>query len=176
MQLLQALAFQMGQTVSYNELAQFCQMDIKIIEKYIQLLEQFFVIFRLHAFSRNLRNELKSSRKIYFYDNGIRDALIANFMQVEMRMDAGTLWENFLISECMKHLHYSGQWVNRYFWRTWEQQEVDYMEERDGILSAYEFKWNVRAKAKIPITFTKAYPQSESYIISPNNFEIFLGI
>ncbi len=174
--LLQALAFQMGQVVSYNELAQFCQMDVKTVEKYIQLLEQVFVIFRLNAFSRNLRNELKSSRKIYFYDNGIRNALIANFTQPEMRTDIGALWENFLISERVKYLQYNQKWANRYFWRTWEQQEIDYIEEQDGILSAFEFKWNAHAKAKIPTTFTKTYPESQIQVITPENFELFLGV
>jgi len=174
--LLQALAFQMGRPVSYNELAQLCQMDVKTVEKYIQLLEQIFVIFRLNTLSRNLRNELKSSRKIYFYDNGIRNALIANFTQPELRMDIGALWENFLVSERMKYLHYQGIWTNRYFWRTWEQQEIDYVEEQDGVLYAYEFKWNVLSKAKIPSSFIKAYPNSLTKIITPDNFEEFLGV
>ncbi len=172
--LLQALAFQMGQTVSYNELSQLCQMDVKTVEKYVQLLEQVFVIFRLNAFSRNLRNELKSSRKIYFYDNGIRNALIANFMQLELRTDIGALWENFLISERVKYLQYNQKWANRYFWRTWEQQEIDYIEECDGILSAYEFKWSTKKKAKIPQAFLKAYPDHQTEIITPENFESFV--
>ncbi len=174
--LLQALAFQMGQPVSYNELSQLCQMDNKTVEKYIQLLEQVFVIFRLHGLNRNMRNELKSAKKIYFYDNGIRNALIANFSIPEMRTDIGALWENFLISERMKYLHYSGQWVNRYFWRTAEQQEIDYVEESEGDYTASEFKWNERSKAKIPQSFLRAYPNSKTQIITPDNFEEFIGI
>lgn len=116
LKLLQALAFQLGAQVSYNELGQICGLDSKTVEKYIILLEQAFVIFRLSSFSRNLRNELKSSKKFYFYDNGIRNALIANFNFVESRSDAGALWENFIISERIKHLNYSGRWVNYWFW------------------------------------------------------------
>ena len=123
--LLQALAFQVGSQVSYNELAQLCNLDSKTVEKYVILLEQSYVIFRLNSFSRNLRNELKTSKKIYFYDNGIRNALIANFNQIEGRADRGALWENFLISERKKFLEYNRLWGNSWFWRTKEQKEID---------------------------------------------------
>jgi predicted AAA+ superfamily ATPase len=151
--LLQALAYQVGSQVSYNELSQLCGIDAKTVEKYIVLLEQTYVIFRLGSFSRNLRNELKKSRKIYFYDNGIRNALIANFSQIENRSDIGALWENFLVSERLKSLSYKAVWTNHWYWRNTEQQEIDYLEDGDGKLSAFEFKWNPKAKVKFPNSF-----------------------
>jgi predicted AAA+ superfamily ATPase len=172
--LLQALAYQVGNQVSFNELGQMCSLDSKTIEKYIILLEQTFVIFRLGSFSRNLRNELKNSRKIYFYDNGIRNALIANFSQVENRNDVGALWENFIISERLKMLSYNNIWCNNWFWRTSDQKEIDYIEEKDGMMSAYEFKWNPHTKAKQPLQFTKTYPDSSFTTITPDNIDEFL--
>ncbi len=172
--LLQALAYQVGSQVSYNELGQLCGLDSKTVEKYILLLEQAYIIFRLGSFSRNLRNELKSSRKIFFYDNGIRNSLIANFSQVEMRTDVGALWENYLVSERMKHNSYSNNWANSWFWRTTQQKEIDYLEDSDGHISAYEFKWNPNAKVKTPTQFTKAYPDASFKVISPENVEEFL--
>ncbi|PCJ28557.1 MAG: ATPase [Flavobacteriales bacterium] len=172
--LLQALAFQVGNQVSYNELGQTTGLDSKTVETYIQLLEQAFIVFRLGTFNRNLRTELKKTRKIYFYDNGIRNALIANFQQVELRQDMGALWENFMIAERMKFNDYHSKWVNRFFWRTQAQQEVDYIEETDGQLFAYEFKWNVKGKGKITKAFTNAYPNAITQIITPANFEEFL--
>lgn len=174
--LLQGLAFQVGAQVSYNELSQLCGLDAKTVEKYIVLLEQAFIIFRLGSFSRNLRNELKKSRKIYFYDNGIRNALIANFNQIENRTDTGALWENFLVSERIKYLAYSQKWVNYWYWRTKEQQEIDFIEEADGQLLAYEFKWNPLAKVKKPASFTQAYPAAQFEVIHRDNFENFLGL
>lgn len=172
--LLQALAFQVGNQVSYNELSKLVGMNSITVEKYITLLEQTFVLFRLGSFSRNLRSELSKSRKIYFYDNGIRNALIGNFTAVEMRTDVGALWENFLISERIKLLNNTEQWAHSYFWRTTEQQEVDYIEEQNEILQAFEFKWNAASKAKINKTFTKNYPHAETNIISPDNYEQFV--
>lgn len=174
--LLQALAFQVGSQVSYNELAQLCGLDSKTVDKYIHLLEQTFVIFKLGSFSRNLRNELKSSKKIYFYDNGIRNALIANFNQVESRQDIGALWENFLVSERIKQLHYSGKWTNYWYWRTKNQKEIDFIEESDGKLSAYEFKWNPNAKTKQPALFMNNYKNSSFKAIHRTNFDEFLLI
>lgn len=174
--LLQALAYQVGSQVSYNELAQTCSLDTKTVEKYITLLEQSFVVFKLRSLSRNLRNELKKSRKIYFYDNGIRNALIANFNQVENRTDVGALWENFLVSERMKHNHYSGRWVNSWFWRTTEQAEVDYVEESDGKMTAFEFKWNSNSKMKVTKSFVNAYKEAQIEFVHPQNFEAFLGV
>lgn len=172
--LLRALAYQVGSQVSYNELSQMCSMDSKTVERYINLLEQCYIIFRLPSFSRNLRHELKSSRKIYFYDNGIRNALIADYRAPEVRQDIGALWENFVIAERMKSNEYYHRWVNRYFWRTKQQQEIDYLEEGGGNLHAYEMKWNPRAKASITKTFTEAYPNSEFQVITPDNIADFL--
>ena len=172
--LLRALAYQVGSQVSYNELSQMCSMDSKTVERYINLLEQCYIIFRLPSFSRNLRHELKSSRKIYFYDNGIRNALIADYRAPEVRQDIGALWENFVIAERMKSNEYYHRWVNRYFWRTKQQQEIDYLEESGGKLHAYEMKWNPRAKASITKTFTEAYPNSEFKVISTDNIADFL--
>ncbi|MBP7240091.1 MAG: ATP-binding protein [Saprospiraceae bacterium] len=174
LRLMQALAFQLGQQVSFNELASLVGLDHKTVEKYINLLEQVFVIYRLGSFSRNLRNELKSSRKIYFYDNGIRNALIASFQPLELRQDIGVLWENWILSERMKYLRYHQHWANTYFWRTTQQQEIDYIEEKDGTLEAYEFKWNPTRKVNFPKTFTAEYQPVVSKVITPGNFEQFL--
>lgn len=174
--LLQALALQIGSQVSYHELAQICGLDGKTIEKYMMLLEQSYIIFRLTSFSRNQRNELKKSRKVYFFDNGIRNSLIANFEQIENRTDIGALWENFLVSERVKYLAYQQKWVNNWYWRTTEQQEINYVEEENGQLSAYEFKWNPKAKGSIPNSFKKTYPTATINIIHRENFEQFLGV
>ena len=172
--LLRALAYQIGSQVSYNELSQMCGIDNKTVERYINLLEQCYIIFRLPSYSRNLRHELKTSRKIYFYDNGIRNALIADFNAPEIRQDIGALWENFVISERMKSNEYSGRWVNRFFWRTKQQQEIDYLEEGGGKLHAFEIKWNPSAKAFLPKTFAESYPNSDFKIITPQNIDTFL--
>eukprot|EP01035_Chromulina_nebulosa_P040785 gene40785-55132_t len=142
--LVQALAFQVGSEVSYNELGQQTGLDNETVERYIHLLEKAFIVFRLPSFSRNLRNELKKSRKIYFYDNGLRNAVIKQFNALAFRNDVGALWENFLVTERMKTLEYQRVFANRYFWRTHAQQEIDYIEERGGQLHAYEFKWNAK--------------------------------
>jgi predicted AAA+ superfamily ATPase len=172
--LLQALAYQIGSQVSYNELSTTTGIDIKTIEKYITILEQTYVIFRLSSFSRNLRSELKKSRKIYFYDNGIRNSLISNLNPIEQRTDAGALWENYLVSERMKFNEYHKRWPNSWFWRTKDQKEIDYVEEKDGVINAYEFKWNPSTKHKPPKLFLNTYPESSFQIIHPNNIEEFL--
>lgn len=174
LKLLQAIAFQVGSQVSYSELGQICGLDSKTVEKYILLLEQCFVIFRLGSFSRNLRNELKTSKKIYFYDNGIRNALIADFSLAETRRDIGALWENFLISERKKKSEYEQIWSNSWFWRTTDSQEVDYIEESDGKINAFEFKWNPNAKYKVPKKFLGTYPNSSFSVVHPDNMEDFL--
>ena len=138
--LLVALALQVGSEVSYNELAQTIGTDSKTVEKYIDLLEKCYVVFRLSALSRNIRTELKKSRKIYFYDNGIRNALIHNFNPTSIRQDMGALWENFFISERIKYNRYNGRYVNMYFWRTTQQQEIDYVEEAAGAMTAFEME------------------------------------
>lgn len=172
--LLQAIAFQLGSQVSYTELAKLCGIDVKTVEKYISLLEKSYVIFRLSSFSRNLRNELKFSKKIYFYDNGIRNALISNYNSIEFRTDIGALWENYLISERIKKLNYEKVFANQWFWRTTSQKEIDYIEEYNGMISAYEFKWNSQKKNKIPADFLKNYPDASYKLITPDNFEEFL--
>jgi predicted AAA+ superfamily ATPase len=174
LKLLQALAFQVGAQVSYSELGQLCGLDTKTVEKYLVLLEQCFVIFRLGSFSRNLRNELKNSKKIYFYDNGVRNAVIADFSLAETRRDIGALWENFLMSERKKKLDYAGLWRNSWFWRTIEQKEIDYIEEGDGQIEAFEFKWNPKARYKKPRQFLANYPHSKFHLITPENMEEFL--
>lgn len=173
--LLKALALQLGSEVSYNELAQLVGVDKNTISTYIGLLEQSFIIFKLGSFSRNLRNEIKNNRKIYFYDTGIRNAILGNFAPLELRQDKGALWENFLLSERLKLNHYRGSMASTYFWRTTEQQEIDYIEEENGKLSAFEFKWLKKLKSKIPITFTKTY-QAEVNIIDSENFTEFLSV
>jgi len=168
--LLQALAFQLGSEVSYNELGQICGLDKETVEKYIQLLEKSFIVFRLISFSRNIRNELKKSRKIYFFDNGIRNAVVKSFNTIAFRNDIGALWENYLISERIKTLSYSRKYVNAFFWRTAQQQEIDYIEDFDAVLHAYEFKWSGKKIPKIPKTFANAYPEHVYNVITPENY------
>lgn len=174
--LLQALALQIGSQVSYNEIGQLIGLDTKTVDRYIDVLEKNYVIFRLGSFARNLRNELKASRKIYFYDNGIRNAVLANFSILESRTheEMGALWENFIISERLKRNAYSGSYCNYWFWRTQQQKEIDYIEEEDGQISTYEFKWNPAAKYKYPQQFVDAYPGSTFQVISRANIEEFL--
>jgi predicted AAA+ superfamily ATPase len=172
--LLKALALQIGSEVSYNELAQLLEVDKKTVMQYLDLLEKAFVVFRLQPLSRNLRNEISSSRKIYFYDTGIRNALLVNFQPLSLRGDTGALWENFLIAERNKFLHYNNHWVNTYFWRTHTQQEIDYIEERDGKFYAFEFKWGINKKIRFPKNFLSAYPNSQTQLIDRDHFNTFL--
>ena len=173
--LLQALAFQIGSQVSYNEVGQLVGLDSKTVERYIDILEKSYVVFRLGSFSRNLRNELKSSRKVYFWDMGIRNAIIGNFSHMENRTDAGALWENFVIAERMKRLSYQDSFAHSWFWRTQQQNEIDYIEEKDGQLAAYEFKWNEhKANAKCPTAFATAYPDTTYKVVTPRNVDEFL--
>lgn len=169
--LLTALALQVCSEVSYNELAQTVGTDNKTIEKYIDLLEKCYIVFRLNGFNRNLRTELKKSKKIYFFDNGIRNAILQNFAPLSLRQDAGALWENFIISERIKRNHYSGRYVNNYFWRTTQQQEIDYVEECDGQFSIFEMKWNPRrANTQFPSSFLTAYDVKEKAVVTPENW------
>ncbi len=172
--LLKALAFQVGSEVNYHELAQTVgNIDTATVEKYLDLLEKAFVIFKLPALNRNLRNEIKKGKKYYFFDNGIRNVLISNFTIPEMRLDKGALWENYLISERLKSNHYGRRFVNAYFWRTHDKAEIDYIEEADGILHAFEFKWKDQ-KVRFPASFLKAYPEHQTAVISKSNFEAFI--
>ncbi len=169
--LLQALAFQVGSEVSYNELAQTIGSDNKTVERYVDLLEKCFVIFRLNGLTRNLRNELKKAKKIYFYDNGVRNAVIQQFAPLSIRNDVGQLWENFFISERIKRNHYTGHYCNTYFWRTKAQQEIDYIEECDGSMTAFEMKWNPnKGKTAFPNSFLDAYTIKETVVVTPDNY------
>lgn len=172
--LLQSLALQLGSEVSYNELAGLLQVSKDTIAHYIDLLEKSFIIFRLAPFSRNLRNEISTSRKIYFYDNGIRNMLINNFNPLDLRSDKGALWENFLISERKKRNQYAQYLHHAFFWRTNRGQEIDYIEDAGGKLAAFELKWNPNRKVKIPPTFSDAYPSASWSVINTENFRPFL--
>lgn len=171
--LLQALALQIGNEVSYNELSQLVGIDKNTVSNYIDILQKAFVIFKLGSFSRNLRNEIKTNQKIYFYDTGIRNMIIGNFNGLELRQDKGALWENFLISERMKKNTYAGSLAKPYFWRTVQQQEMDYVEETSGQITGYEIKWNTKAKVKISKLFKDTYA-AETTILNRENFRTFL--
>ena len=168
--ILKALAWQVGSEVSLNELSQIVGADTKTIDSYIHLLEQVYVVYRLGTYSGNLRNEINRKKKIYFYDNGIRNALIGNYSLPDNRNDIGALWENYLITERKKLLAYNGFYGHTYFWRSKAQAEVDYIEEIDGKLYAYEFKWNPGSKSKFPSSFIEAYKPVKSDIIHRGNF------
>lgn len=172
--LIRALALQIGQMVSYNELSQVSGLDKETVERYIQLLEQAYVLYRLPSFSRNIRNELKKSRKIYFYDTGIRNAVLGNFTPIANRNDKGHIWENYLLSERIKQLANHNLTARQYFWRTSQQQEIDYVEEREGKLHAYEFKFSSTQKANISKTFTRNYPGANIQLINKDNYINFL--
>lgn len=172
--LLKALALQVGSEVNYQELGQLIGSDGRTVDKYIDLLEKTFVVFRLPAFSRNVRNEIKKGQKVYFYDCGIRNAVINDFKPISGRTDLGALWENFIMAERIKFLQYNRIDTSRYFWRTTQQQEIDLIESTEGKLSAYEFKWNSSARVRFPQTFTHNYPGSETRVITPDNLEEFL--
>lgn len=172
--MLKALALQIGSQVSYSEIGQLCGLDYKTVEKYITLMEQAFIIFRLPAYNSNQRNELKKSRKIYFVDNGIRNVLINNFTNPEGRSDIGALWENYLVSERYKLINYRDPFITQWFWRSKTQQEVDFVEEKDGKLRAYEFKWNPAAKYREPASFKETYNVDAIDVIHRDNYDKFL--
>lgn len=171
--LLRALALQLGSEVSYNELSNLLEIDKATVSKYIDLLEKTYIVFRLPSFNRNKRNEIKNNRKIYFYDNGIRNSIIQNLNSFDLRVDKGALWENFLISERIKLQHYNRMFTLNYFWRTVQKQEIDFVEERSGQLSAFEFKWANKKKTKIPASFIEEYGANGS-IIDNENFRTFV--
>jgi predicted AAA+ superfamily ATPase len=171
--LVLSLALQLGNEVTYNELAAKLGVSSLTIQKYIDLLEQSFVLFKLNSFSRNIRKELSKSFKIYFYDNGIRNALINNFNPLSLRNDVGALWENFCIAERIKLNSYSNKKVNIYFWRTYDQKEVDYVEEVGGVISGYELKYSAKQKIKIPKSFTEAYSAKVFKVDRSNYWEFF---
>lgn len=173
-QLLQALAFQIGSEVSFNELGRLLGLNSVTVQRYIDLLEKSFVVFHLRSFSRNVRSELKKSRKIYFWDNGVRNAIIGDFKTLGLRPDVGALWENYVISERLKHNAYSSFYGKSYFWRTQLQQEVDYVEDIDGALHAYEFKWSKTKQPRLTETFAKNYPDHTFEVVSPDNYQDFV--
>ncbi len=169
--LLTALALQVGSEVSYNELSKTVGIDSKTVERYIDILEKCFIVFRLNSYSRNLRTELTKGKKIYFYDLGIRNAILSNFAPLEMRTDTGALWENFFIVERMKYNHYADRAVNTYFWRTSDKQEIDYIEESNGELHLFEMKWNAkRQTTKFPNQFLSTYHPARTDIITPDTY------
>lgn len=168
--LLKLLAFQVGSEVSLNELATQVGHDVKTIGRYLDLLEKTFVIRRVGAFSRNLRNEVTGKQKFYFVDNGIRNAVVSQFNELPSRNDVGALWENFVVMERLKKREYEGTLGNAYFWRTYEQQEIDWVEELGGQLTAYECKWNTHKTVKPPASWQKAYPSAAFHVITPGNY------
>jgi uncharacterized protein len=171
--ILQALALQVGSEVSYNEIAQLVGVDKNTVNNYIDLLEKSFVIFRLTSYRKNIRNEIKANKKIYFYDNGVRNMVIGNFNNLDLRQDKGALWENFIIAERMKHLSYTQSLARPFFWRTTTQQEIDYIETNADAMAAFEFKWSNTKKAKLPKSFVEAYNPS-FLVVNKENFRVFL--
>lgn len=173
--LLVALALQVGSEVSYNELSKTVGVDNKTVEKYIDILEKCYIVFKLNSFSRNIRSELTKSKKIYFYDLGVRNAVLRSFAPLELRQDNGALWENFFIAERLKYNHYADRMVNAYFWRTSDKQEIDYIEEVNGELHLFEMKWNVKKqKTKLPNLFMETYHPKQANVITPENYLLFL--
>jgi uncharacterized protein len=173
--LLQALALQVWSEVSYNELSQLLQVDGKTIQKYIGLLEQAFIVFRLPSFARNMRNEIKRGQKIFFRDTGIRNGLLKNVQPLESRSDKGAQRENFVISERMKYLQNHCIYHNSYFWRTNTGQEIDYIETDHGeLLEAYEVKWSSTARTKFPAAFKESYPHAGYQVVSRDNYMKFV--
>ncbi len=172
--LLQLIAFQIGKEVSYTELASSLGMSKNTAERYLDLLEKAFVIQKLSGFSRNLRSEITKNCRYYFLDNGIRNALINNFNPLQLRNDVGELWENYLVLERLKRQEYLGQSANNYFWRTYRQQELDFVEEREGRLYGYEMKWG-KARVKPPSEWLAAYPGAVFSLVNQDNYLEFVG-
>jgi len=173
--LLRLIAFQIGQEVSLSELGKQLGIDKKTVERYLDLLTKVFVLYKANAYSKNPRKEISKSSRWYFYDNGIRNALIANVNQLNLRNDQGQLWENYVVSERLKYQSYKGMLVNNYFWRTYAQQEVDWVEERGGKLYGYEFKWNPKKVKGAPSSWKKLYPDAEFITIHPDNYLDFIS-
>lgn len=167
--LLKLIAFQAGSEVSIQKLAKQLAMSKNTIERYLNILSKVFVIYKLSGFSRNLRKEIVKNAKWYFYDNGIRNAIVANFNPFESINDKGILWENYMMNERIKYQNYNGIFSNRYFWRTYDKQEIDLIEEREGKLFAYKFKW-AKNKDKAPAAWKRAYPEAEFHTITKENY------
>lgn len=172
--LVQSIAFQIGNEVSYNELANMIgNISSETVERYLDLLEKSFIIYKLPGLHRNYRNELKKAKKYYFYDNGVRNAVINNFAPLELRIDKGALWENYLLAERIKTNHYNKYYVHSYFWRTRDQAEIDYVEDKDGYLHAFEFKWK-KKKSRFPKSFVETYPKHTTHTIHRENYLSFV--
>lgn len=172
--LLRLIAFQIGNDISYSELATNLKVGTKTVQRYLELLEKNYVVFSLPGFSRNLRKEYTKTPRYYFWDNGIRNAIISNYNFLSWRDDVGKLWENYCIVERIKKTDYQAQYANRFFWRTYDQKEIDYIEERDGKLFAYEFKWKA-SKRSAPKIFLKTYPNSTYAVIHQQNYLDFIA-
>lgn len=173
--LLRLIAFQIGRDVSYNELGTQLQMNKATVNKYLDLLTKVFILHKVEGFSRNLRKEITKNSRWYFYDNGIRNMVIANMNPLNIRNDVGQLWENYIISERLKFQNYNKMIVNNFFWRTYDQQEIDWVEERGGNLYGYELKWNIKKLPKEPIGWKKAYPESKFEIVNLENYRQWLS-
>jgi predicted AAA+ superfamily ATPase len=172
--LLRLIAFQVGKEVSVQELANNLQISKNTVANYLDLLTKVFILHKVEGFSRNLRKEITKSNRWYFYDNGIRNGIINNFNRLEARNDVGELWENYLVTERIKLQNYNQKSVSNFFWRTYDQQELDWLEEENGKLSGFEFKWNENRKAKIPTAFAKAYPEATFEVINKQNYLEFV--
>jgi len=173
--ILKLLAFQVGSQVSLNEVANSVNIDVKTVQRYLDLLEKAFVIVSLEGFSRNLRSEVTSKAKYYFLDNGIRNGIIQQFNKIDLRDDIGKLWENFLFIERLKYRTYKNIYSNRYFWRTYSQQEIDLVEDRDGKLQAFEYKWSEKRKTQAPTEWKTTYPDASFSIVNPTNYLEFIS-
>ena len=172
--LLQLLAFQIGKEVSFTELGTQLAMSKNTVDRYLELLEKAFVIYKLTGFSRNLRKEISKNPRYYFYDTGVRNALIQNFNPLNLRDDVGQIWENYLVMERLKKQEYTGITCSNYFWRTYDRKEVDWIEEREGKLFAYEFKWRPSSKAKLPTGFVQSYPNTHFERVDSENYLKFI--
>ena len=172
--LLRLLAFQVGSEVSLTELAQKISMDYKTVARYLDLFEKAYIIFEIRGFSKNLRNEINTKSKYYFYDNGVRNAIISSFNELDLRSDVGQLWENFIFIERWKNRSYNNILANTYFWRTWSQKEIDLIEEREGSIFAYEFKFN-KDKIKFPKEWLENYPKAKNHLINQSNYLEFVA-
>ena len=173
--LLRLIAFQIGRDVSYNEIGTQLQMNKGTVNKYLDLLTKVFILYKVEGFSRNLRKEITKNSRWYFYDNGIRNMVIANMNPLNIRNDVGQLWENYIISERLKFQRYNRMIVNNFFWRTYDQQEIDWVEERGGNLYGFEFKWNIKKQPKQPIGWKNAYPESKFEVINVENYRQWLS-
>ncbi len=172
--LLRLIAYQVGKEVSLQELGNQLQMSKNTVDTYLDLLSKVFIVFKVEGFSRNLRKEIVKSSRWYFYDNGIRNGLINNFNRLENRTDVGDLWENYLAVERIKKQNYQKITTNNYFWRTYDQQELDWLEDQGNELAGFEFKWNENKKSKIPTAFGKAYPEATFEVINKQNYLDFI--